>query len=518
MKKLPIGVQSFAKLIQEGYLYVDKTRWIYELLQEGGQYFFLSRPRRFGKSLLLSTLAELFRGNKDLFEGLWIYDRIDWHPYPVIHIDASVLNYKTPERLEETLERLMDEIAATHGLSLSPARYYNEKFKKLIYLLAQKKGDVVILIDEYDKPIIDKIENPELAAENRDILREFYSIIKTADQYVKFAFITGVSKFSRVSVFSGLNNLYDLTTDSKYSTLLGYTQEELEHYFGAMMNRLEDGGNREELLEKTKTWYNGYSWNGLDFVYNPYSILNLFRKRQFENYWFSTGTPTFLIKLLKSRQRDIGNYEHMRVGGYAIDSFDIDHQETTSLLFQTGYLTIKKREIQEDGEIEYILSYPNREVHDSFIIHLFRSYTEKEIDESGSIIRKLTKQLHSGNYDAFFESLRSLFASIPYNIVIKNREAYFHSIIYMVLKLIGINIEAEIQTNQGRIDAIIKTGKTVVIMEFKMGTADEALSQIRQKKYFEPYVDLGQPVHLIGVGFDKEEGNLRDHKLEILKS
>lgn len=367
MKKLPIGIQTFEKMIDGEFLYVDKTRGIFEMITSG-QYFFLSRPRRFGKSLLVSTLKEIFSGNKELFKGLWIYDKIDWEKYPVIHIDFSKISYKTTDLLEKSLEKTVRKIGKKYNIHLDENCDYKNAFSDLIEEVA-KIGKVVILIDEYDKPIIDKISQPEIAMGNRDVLREFYAVIKASDEFNRFAFITGISKFSKVSVFSGLNNLIDITINETYSTLLGYTQEELLRDFGDRLERiaLEEGKPQEELVDEMRTWYDGYSWDGKRFVYNPFSVLNFFYKEQLGNYWFDSGTPSMLITLIKESDIDVKQLESYKAGETVFNSFDIDRLHIFSLLFQTGYLTIKEVEPVETGKSLYVLSYPNLEVKESFM-------------------------------------------------------------------------------------------------------------------------------------------------------
>lgn len=361
MKKLPIGIQTFSELIEENYLYVDKTKDIYRLFSEGGKYFFISRPRRFGKSLLVSTLKEIFSGNKDLFKGLWLYDQIDWQSYPVIVIDFTKINYETPQKLAASLKRFLDDIAEDRGLKLDKKKNYKESFLELIKELSAK-GRVVVLIDEYDKPIIEFVDKQDTAKQNRDILKAFYEVLKAADEYLKFVFITGVSKFSKVSIFSGLNNLNDITLDEHFSTLLGYTHEEFLHYF---KDRLKD--DRETDI---KRWYNGYSWDGKDFLYNPLSILLYFDKGKFGNFWFSTGTPTFLIKYIKDHKIDVKRIEDYETNKFLFDSFDIDRINIFSLLFQTGYLTIKEIKEVSPTQSIYRLSYPNEEVRESFLQYI----------------------------------------------------------------------------------------------------------------------------------------------------
>lgn len=370
MKNLPIGLQTFREMIEEDYLYIDKTREIHRLLSTGGKYYFISRPRRFGKSLLVSTLKEIFSGSKELFKDLWIHDKIDWKSYPVIHIDFTDLNYRTPERLEETLNRLMDDIAKEHGVALDSERYLNERFSQLIKELSIK-GKVAILIDEYDKPIIDNIDDPETARGNRKVLKEFYGVLKSADRFIKFVLITGVSRFARVSVFSDLNNLDDITLDSGYSTLMGYTEDELRTFFKGRIEELgKEWGGGDQLINGIRDWYNGYSWDGTHFVYNPFSVLNFFQKKKVGGYWFATGTPTFLVKLLREKGWDARQYEEIPVGEYIFETYDIENLETISLLFQTGYLTVKSRTNPSPSSgkaVEYILTYPNKEVRDYLI-------------------------------------------------------------------------------------------------------------------------------------------------------
>jgi hypothetical protein len=520
MKKLPIGIQTFSDFIEENYLYVDKTEYIYRLLTGEGKYYFLSRPRRFGKSLLVSTLREIFSGNRELFKGLWIYDKIDWIRHPVIFVDFLGLNYKTPQRLEETLGRLMDDIAASYGISLDLRKYHNEKFKELVEKLSVE-GEVVILIDEYDKPIIDRIEDKETARANRDILRDFYGVIKAVDPYIKFAFITGVSKFSKVSVFSGLNNLDDITLDQRYAAMLGYTQDELHRYFDDRMEafcKLKEL-KKEELQDDIKYWYNGYSWDGQNYVYNPFSLLKFFHKSQFSNYWFESATPSFLVKLIKEKEyrvQDVAQLESYKAGESVFESFEIEKMNVTSLLFQTGYLTIREIEPIDRNRRLYVLSYPNIEVKESFMEHLLAEFSEKFADEVSVIIYELRKSLSANQIDSFIEAMKSVFARISYDMFVKDREGYYQTVIYLILMLIGIDIKTEVETNLGRLDAFIETDTHIYIMEFKMGSAREALDQIKEKKYHQGFLNTGKAVTIIGVGFDAEVRNIKEYRSETI--
>ncbi len=513
MKNLPLGIQTFSRLINEGYLYVDKTQDIHRLFAEGGKYYFISRPRRFGKSLLLSTLKEIFSGNKELFKDLWIYDKIDWDKYPVIHIDFLGLRYETPEELIDSLNYLIDQNAADFGIELHQ-NGYDQRFKELIRKLSSI-NKVVILVDEYDKPIVDLVDDLDNAAKNRNILRNFYSNIKSADEYLQFAFITGVSKFSRVSVFSGLNNLRDITLSSHFSSLFGYTEEELHHYFGSCLPSLASSQNisSQDMYIKLKTWYNGYSWDGKTFVYNPFSILSLLAEGRFDNYWFSTGTPTFLTRLIRQQSAMVSDFEYLLVNSYIFDSFELEHLDIVPLLFQTGYLTIKSREERKEGE-RFVLSYPNKEVRDSFIHFLFREFTEKDISSHTKIIDQLVTSLESDNIDEFVKLLQWIFSSIPFHLFPANIEAFYHSIVYVILQLAGMSISAEVATNFGRIDAVIKTSQHTYIMEFKIGSAAKAIEQIKERKYFQRFLLETRPLKIVGIAFSPEARNISEYKVE----
>ncbi|MDQ1354653.1 MAG: hypothetical protein QG657_4962 [Acidobacteriota bacterium] len=487
MKNLPISIQTFSDLITQDYLYIDKTKEIYNLFARGGKYYFLSRPRRFGKSLLISTLKEIFSGNKELFKGLWIYDKIQWQSFPVIHIDFTRISFQTPKILEKELNLKLEKIAGTYHIKLDRQRDFKGKFADLIEKMAEKER-VVILIDEYDKPIIEFIEtgDKKIAQANRKVLKNFYSILKSADEYTRFVFITGVSKFSRMSIFSDLNNLNDITIDDNFSSILGLTHDELHTYFADHIDHLSKKLNMSEsdFLGHVKQWYNGYSWDGCHFLYNPFSILNFFSKNRFGNYWFATGTPTFLINHIRNRKQDVTTLEKQEVDESIFESYDIENLEVVSMLFQTGYLTIK--EIRLVGlKSQYVLSYPNQEVKESFLKHFLADYTTEETGLVGSKILDLVKAITTDDPENFFTIIKSLFASIPSSLFIRDREAYYHTIIYLVLELLGVNIQVEVHTNKGRIDAVIETADHIYIMEFKMGTSAEALSQIEGRKYHE---------------------------------
>ncbi len=503
-QRLPIGIQSFKKLREDNLLYVDKTQILYQLTTYGN-YFFLSRPRRFGKSLTLSTLKELFSGSKVLFEGLWIYERWDWEAeHPVIHLSFSSIGYKTMG-LADAINKALDNQADANGIKLL-SKNYDQKFKELIEKLSGR-NKVVLLIDEYDKPIIDYLEDLAQAKENQQILKTFYSIIKDADPYIRLLMITGVSKFSKVSIFSELNNLTDLTIHPKFSTLVGYTHEELEHYFKEGFEEIADASSTtvSGLKNQVRSWYNGYSWDGKNFMYNPFSILSFFGAGQFQNYWFSTGTPTFLINLLKERNNY--NIAPVEVGQAAFESFDLENIDTHSLLFQTGYLTIKS--VESFGL--YVLDYPNREVKDSMLQYLVAGFSHGSYSRSTPIVISLRKAFMENDLQKVISIINSLFKSIPSQIFIKEKEAYYHSVVFLIFEYLGQFIEAEVNTSDGRIDAVVQTPTHAYILEFKLDeSAATAVQQIKQKGYLEKYANSDKKITGIGINFSSRQKCVSD--------
>jgi hypothetical protein len=504
LKPLPIGNQTFRDVINGRNLYVDKTKWIYELLRASKGVYFLSRPRRFGKSLLISTLDEIFQGNKELFKGLWLYDSpYQWPQHPVIHIDFGRNQVKTADQLERSIKKTIRRLARQHQVKISEGNYI-EQFDDLIFELGQRK-QVVILIDEYDKPIIDNIENTAEARRIQTVLKGFYGVIKAMDAYIRFVLLTGISKFSRVGVFSGLNNLNDLSMNNQYSAMLGITQDELESYFSDYLQLFakERGKTLSDLDTQIREWYNGFCFSRrCQPVYNPFSLLLLFQEREFKNYWFESGTPTFLLKILKARSYDLPQLEALQVPELAFSTYEIESLEIIPLLFQTGYLTIKA---YEDKFQTYTLSYPNYEVKRAFMTYLLNAYSEVEIAFAGSTLKQLTMAFLDANWERFFYVLNSFLATIDYSLHIK-QEKYYQTIFYLIFKLIGLEINAEVRTNQGRMDAVIEADGAVFIFEFKLeGSAAEALAQIKEKTYFAPYLLQEKPIHLAGVNFDMEK-------------
>ncbi len=512
MKRLPIGIQSFRDLRESNFLYIDKTAVIYELISSG-KFTFLSRPRRFGKSLLLSTIKHLFLGNKDLFEGLWVEDKWNWEQKnPVLHISMASIGHKVIG-LENALAAEIEKFSKIYQIELTE-HGTTRLFKELIEKLSQK-GDVVLLIDEYDKPIIDYLgDDFEQANANQKTLKEFYSVIKDCGKYLRFLLITGISKFSKVSIFSDLNNLDDLTFDPMAVDLLGYTQAEVVHYFE---DYIEDISRKKQLsktalLAKIKLWYNGYSWDGETFVYNPFSVLSFFKKRgQFKNHWFNTGTPTFLINLAK--QHFYYNYDGIQVNALAVESYDIANLELLPLLFQTGYLTIK--EVEEDDI--YTLAYPNKEVKDSMLQYLITAFCHT--DSAGTAVHVLQLRTAFRNHDLekVISIINGLFRAIPNHIFIAEKEAYFHSIVFLMFLYLGQYIEAEVNTANGRIDAIVQTDERIYIIEFKLDKkVDQALAQIREKGYGDRYQNENKKLLALAICFSSNLKKVEDWKVEEL--
>lgn len=476
---------------------LTKHKEIFSLISEG-IYYFLSRPRRFGKSLLVSTLKEIFSGNRGLFKGLYIYDKIAWKKHPVIQLDFSTIPHGSSQILEKALFNILDDHSKVYDIKLEQ-EFLEERFLELIRKLSEKEK-VVILIDEYDKPILDCITDIEKARANREILRSFYAVLKGVDPYLRFVFLTGVSKFSRVSIFSGLNNLRDITISLDFATIAGITQEELEQYFREYFDLLsgELDLNRDELIENIKHWYNGYSWDGINKVYNPTSLLTLFIEKIFNNYWFTTGTPAFLIETIKKRKISVGDIENRVIDSSIMENFDIDNLEVSSLLFQTGYLTIS--EVIKKGLIRlYRLEYPNFEVKESFLKYLLASFTDQETTTIQPLYMEMLDYLAAKNTEQFKKSLVQLFSRIPYTLHLPY-ESYYHSLCYMILALMGARIDLEVLSDKGRVDAVLELKSLIYIIEFMMGKAGNALKQIREKRYWEPYIGRGKELYLLGAG------------------
>ena len=503
--QLPIGIQTFRKIREEGFYYVDKTPFIRTLLAQA-QVYFLSRPRRFGKSLFLDTLKELFEGSESLFRGLDIHGHWDWSVrHPVVKISFGYGNFNDPDYLSAHLDGQLER--AEQGLGT--ARQDKPAPGRLAWLLEElhrKTGRrAVVLVDEYDKPILDALETPELAKANRDALRGLYSVIKDCDEHVRFAFITGVSKFSKVSLFSGLNNLTDITLEPEYSAICGYTETDVDTVFGPELASLDRDAIRE--------WYNGYSWRGEGKVYNPFDLLLLFRTREFKAHWFETGSPTFLIDTLFQRRVRSVDLHDMTATDRELSRFDVGDISTKALLFQTGYLTIQDEARTRAGS-RYRLGYPNREVQQSLNESLLDRFVQEDDSRLANSTR-LERLLEAGDIDGLKDLFRSFFASIPYqwytNNDIAEYEGYYASVFYSYFAGLGFDIRVEDSTSHGWLDMAVRFAGRVYLFEFKVVELEPdggALEQLKARRYADKYRALGEPIHLVAVEFSKAERNI----------
>lgn len=510
-KNLPIGISSFESLITGNYIYVDKTSLIYELVK-GFNKFFLSRPRRFGKSLLIDTIHCLFEGKKKLFQGLYIYDKWDWsQKFPVIKIDFVGSQFTNSEKVKNRLFENLKEIINYHQIDIEFSNDLDILFHRIIHELAQKyQQKVVILIDEYDKPILDPILNTEVAKNNREILKGFYSVIKANDANLQFVFLTGVSKFSKTSIFSGLNHLNDITLNKQYANLCGYTHEELLYYFKDYLQNVD--------LEQVQKWYNGYCWDvEKPKVYNPFDILLFLENdKKFKNYWFESGNPSFLMQMLKEKNYYLPYLENLVVDEELLNTFDVENIPIESLLWQTGYLTIKNQIIEENYNYYYELSYPNYEVARTLNSTWWKIYFETNPNQ---LSLNVIKTLKNGNLEELNLQLQSLFSGISYSYSqhLKNYEGFYGSVVYAFFKGIGLECIAEDYTNIGRIDLTLKIKEKIYIFEFKMVQHNEKpLEQIKRKKYYEKYLNQGKEIYLVGMILDPENKNLMAFEWEKL--
>jgi hypothetical protein len=523
MKNLPIGYSNLNEIIKNNCVYVDKSKFVKQLIQYAGKYYFLSRPRRFGKSLFLDTIKQAFLGNKEPFIGLYLEHNWDWDiKYPIIHISFGSGVNQTTEQLDNKITELLHTNASSYQIQLQQSTI-SGKFKELITQLYTKHElGVVILIDEYDKPILDNIDNPDVAIQMRERLKDLYSVIKDCDQYIKLVFLTGVSKFSKVNLFSGLNNLNDITLDAKYADICGYTQTELEYTFH---DRLIDVN-----LPKLKQWYNGYNFTGTNAqkVYNPADILKFFDNAKiYDNYWFETGNPSFLIKLLKMQRYFLPQIEKLVTSGQLLSNFDVNNISIEALLFQTGYLTISEIIPSQmgGGTPSYRLDYPNFEVRHALSTSLIEYFIENKAALAHSR-QDLIDALINKRFDKLQNGLISLFASIPYNWYtnndIANFEGFYATIVYTLLNSLGANAIAENAVSTGRIDLSIELPEHIVLLEFKLShTADalDAIQQIETKQYANKFIASGKDIYLIGISFDTTAKNVNDFickKLERL--
>lgn len=510
MKKLPLGIQSFEKMIEHNNVYVDKTQYIYDLINNGS-YYFLARPRRFGKSLLLSTLEQLFSNNRVLFQGLWINSSdYEWKAYPVILLSMGGLEYGSGALLRNSLMWQLQELGKKQRIDLKEAPSPQARLKILVEHLYAAGNPVVLLIDEYDYPINNNLTNPVVAEECRTVLRSFYAMIKELDPYLHFVLITGVSRFTQTSIFSGLNNLTDISFNGRFAALLGYTFQELSLFFSEHVNQLslKKKQSWSDTLEAIELWYNGYQFSGDQEVkvHNPFSVLSCLNDKEFENYWFRTGTPSFLLQIIKTKQFSPLDFQNISLSRYEIDQMDIEHISLKTLLLQTGYLTIKSYDPETQN---YQLVFPNREVQISFFSYLLNMISSFEINVISDFARNLTHALLEDNLERFFLLLQTFFADIPSGIQIPNQEKYYQSILFVLTKLLGISVEAEVMTNIGRIDMVIQTPNHIYIFEFKVNkSAEEALAQIEEKRYCQKYLTSSKQIVLVGASFSLHDRNI----------
>jgi hypothetical protein len=514
MKNLPTGIQTLSEIREENGIYVDKTELVHQLVTQG-KYYFLSRPRRFGKSLLVSVLKELYLGHKPLFDGLWIEDKWDWTKNnPVIHISFDAVDYQGLG-LEKGIIRELKRCAKNYKIQLTETTL-KSLFEELIENIATEYGKVVLLVDEYDKPIIDYLEDAKIdqAKANRLVLRDFYSVLKNAGNYLELVFITGISKFSKVSLFSHLNNLDDITTAEDYATLTGYTQEELEFYFDDYLKVIETKLklSRTELLDTMRRWYNGFSWDGIHTVYNPFGVLNFLSKRVFKNYWFSTGSPDFLIEQMRKHNRF--DVENSVVDSALLDKYDIENLSLIPLLFQTGYLTVKELDAMTG---EMLLDYPNKEVRDSMYLFLIDDLAKNAYrTNTGRTIQDMNAAFVSKDLAQVRTILNAILADLPSETFKNQTEGLYHGLIHVIFSYLGQFVDSEVHSSQGRADAVVQTSTDVFVFEFKFNkTAEEAITQIQAKKYADKYRASNKTITGIGVNFNGDSRQI-DAWLEVI--
>jgi len=515
LQKLPIGIQEFEKLRREGYLYVDKTELIYQLISRGS-YYFLSRPRRFGKSLLMSTIQAFYEGKRELFDGtvgprLAIADKEDvgWEKHPIMHLDLNTQSYVSVESLNYKLDQFLYKLETLYGIDSDRSIYYGPRFEEVIERAYRLTGQrVVILVDEYDKPLLQAIGNPELQNEFRSTLKAFYGALKSKDGCIKLGLLTGVTKYGKVSVFSDLNNLNDVSMDYVFSSICGITKEELLQYFPDEIEALATACRmtREQCIEQLRVRYDGYHFEeNAQGVYNPFSLLNTFYKMKFGSYWFETGTPTYLVELLQRFDYKLEEMARAETDSDTLNSVDSQSSNPIPVIYQSGYLTIK----DYDAEFQtYSLGFPNEEVEEGFVRYLIPYYTQREAQRTPFDVRNYVKDIREGNVQQFVTRLRSLFADTPYELI-RDLENHYQNVIWLLSKLLGFYVRPEYHTSEGRIDLVLLTSKFCYVMEFKFdGTAEEAMAQIKDKSYTLPFALGEQKVFRIGMNFSRETRNV----------
>lgn len=505
----PIGVQSFAEVRGRNNVYVDKTRLMHKLISQG-KYYFLSRPRRFGKSLLISTMEAYFSGRKDLFQGLAIDTlETEWKEYPVLHFDLNAKKFDTSEDLYDLigrqLERYEDKYETEAVDKSLDGRFYN-----LIMTIAEVTGNqVVILVDEYDKPLLQTIGNVDLQNIYREALKAFYGVIKSCDSQIRFAFLTGVTKFGKVSVFSDLNNLDDISMDPAYYDICGISEQELCQYFDNVIDTLakENELTKEQAYERLRSEYDGYHFcDNVLGIYNPFSVLSTLRKNRFGNYWFETGTPTYLVELLKRSDFQLDKIDGYKTGKDVLNGIDPD--SPIAMIYQSGYVTIK----DYDSEFDLVtVGFPNKEVERGFLLFLLPFYTSLKKEDSNFFVSRVVQALKNGNAEEFMIYMKSLFAGYPYDLI-KDSENHYQNVVYLTLKLMSVYmVDAEYRTCDGRIDLLFRTDKYIYVMEFKYnGSAQEAMAQIESKGYSLPFIMDSRKIIKVGVNFCGKTRNIEE--------
>ena len=513
----PIDTANFAKIREKGFIYVDKTRYIHNLTKHEGTYYFLARPRRFGKSLFLDTLAEFFKGNRELFRGLEI-DRLipeEWEEHPVLRLNMSGANFLEPDDLTDLMFHQLDRIGKDYGI-IGNDKKAPTRFSELIYEVSRKtQKKAVVLIDEYDAPLSSAIGNPELQENYRQQLHGLYSMLKNSGDYIHFCFLTDVTRYGKVSVFSGLNNLNDITFDDEYAGICGITERELHEYYDPGVEILADTLNltKEEIYDKLKFNYDGYHFSrSLLDVYNPYSINHVFSKREFEDYWCQSGAPTVLSKSLLHNDFDVAKLNGIKVEKADLSDLSIYALNPIPLFYQTGYLTLKA---YDERRQRYTLGYPNREVESSILNNVLSLYLPSANDKKG-FIYDMEDALEAGDPEQFVKLMKAFLADIPNQLhqYVAKYENYYHTIFYCLTKLMGLDVQTEYSTSEGFIDMLVKTAGYIYIIELKInGTADEAMRQIDERHYAAPFASDPRRLIKIGLGFSPETHNITSERI-----
>ena len=503
----PVGVQNFEKIRKEGYVYVDKTALIHRLVKSG-TYYFLSRPRRFGKSLLISTLEAYFSGKKHLFEGLAIEDlETEWNEYPILHFDLNAKKFDAVEDLYELVGRQLERYELQYE-TVAVDQSLDGRFYNLVMSIADRTHKrVVILVDEYDKPLLQTIGNSELQNTYREILKAFYGVMKSCDGQIHFGFLTGVTKFGKVSVFSDLNNLDDISMDPAYYDICGISEDELNEYFDAEIGILaeENDITKEQAYDRLRNEYDGYHFcENVSGVYNPFSVLSTLRKNRFGNYWFETGTPTYLVELLKRSDFQLDKIDGYKTGKDVLNG--IDPGSPVAMIYQSGYVTIK----DYDSEFDLVtVGFPNKEVERGILLFQISIKRQMKKEDSNFFVSRAVQALKNGDAEVFMSYMKSLLAGYPYDLI-KDTENHYQNVVYLTLKLMSVYlVDAEFRTSDGRIDLLVRTDKYIYVMEFKYnGSAQEAMDQIESKEYPLPFAMDSRTIIKVGVNFSGETRNI----------